>query len=1079
MKRIRVMSSILLFIVILLGVNYTNLLSADANDLVVHYHRYDGSYDEWSVWLWQDGIQGIEVDFTGEDEYGKFVTVDLVANNFNLGMDIGIIVAQIPDGGGAWIKDIDMDRYLDISSPNLSGEVHAYVLQGVEFISYVATDEVGCDRDNLDPFLCAQELSTGILDAYFDTSLDVNFLATDSIDAADITILENDVPVGFTGFISGTTGTLALDTTVNVSNTYMMEVQYGDTVVQQVIRIDAAFESSLFADAYHYDGWLGFDYSATGTTFRVWAPLSSAAEVNLYEEGHPLSMRSDGANDPYDTIPMEYIGEGVWEASVDGDLNGVYYTYNVVNSGSKVIDIQDPYGVTFGLNGQRAMVLDLDSTDPEGWDTDSGVDGFTNPNEAIIYELHVRDLTSDGGWNGPDEYAGLYMGFTVAGTSYTNSNTGVSVSTGLDHLIELGITHVHLLPTYDQDWNDERDFQFNWGYNPQNYNSPEGGYSTDPYDGAVRVNEYKQMVMALHSNGINVINDVVYNHTGPGASYSFNRIVPNYFYRFNSDGSFSNGTGVGNETATERYMVDKFIVDSVTYWAEEYHIDGFRFDLMAVHDYHNMNNVANAVEAIDPDIFVYGEPWGGGAIAIDYSLQAGKQNLYRMPLIAAFNDQIRNAIKGSPDGDDPGYISTGTGITDIMRGIEGSINWGFPNSAQSVNYVSAHDNLTLIDKLLKTKGLDSNTYYLNVPLDVDYEARLANSIVMFSQGTPFLHAGVDFLRTKYGDHNSYSASDSVNQLDWSRKAKYVDSFEYYKGIIEIRKEYDSFKMVDKADIEANLDFLNPPGFGMIGYRLTKNGEDILVYHNGGAYDNDITLPAGAWKLLSDRDEAGLDGLGTYATRYPIYEAETLVFVRGDEADVIESPRLQPIITNRFGITYEGQSYTINSTTDIYAYSINGGAFVPNNTHLSSVDIEGLTPGTYDIRIQDMYGSESEPFTITVLENDPITCDEGYHLEGDDCVLDVLTCDEGYHQEGTECVLTPLTCDEGYHQEGTECVSDVLTCEEGYVISGTECVKIDDKPVDSGCFSRAIIPSSVIIITSLSGAIGLYLLRKKQ
>jgi len=1015
MKMKRLWTVLVFAIVLSFGTVYTNVLAVDADSLVVHYHRYDGDYTDWSLWIWEGTSNGFDVDFTSSDSYGRVATIDLTTSYFD-----GVSVAGILIWENNTNKDVPEDRFISLSQPDSNGDVHVYFLQGESFFSYVSEDTIGCNRDAPDPHFCAQSFATGLVDVYFDSSLTVHFVSTDSVDAADITITKNDSPLSFSGFTSGTTGSLTLNDSVDVSQAYKIVVDYGDTTVTKVIRVDAEYDSALFDAAYNYDGDLGFVYTQASTTFRLWAPVSSAVEVNLYTKGHKTSSRSDGVDTPYETVELDYVGRGVWEGTIEADLNGVYYTFNVVNSGSKVEDIQDPYGVTFGLNGLRAMVVDLDSTDPEGWNTDQGIDGYTNPNEAIIYELHVRDLTSQDAWGGPEEYQGTYMGFTVENTSYTNSFTNVTVSTGLAHLIELGVTHVHLLPTYDQDWNNEANFAFNWGYNPQHYNSPEGGFSTNPYDGEVRLNEYKQMIMAMHDNGINVINDVVYNHTGPGSYYSFNRIVPNYFYRLNPDGSFSNGTGVGNETASERYMVNKFIVDSVSYWAEEFHIDGFRFDLMAVHDYHTMNDVANACEAIDPDIFVYGEPWGGGTIALDWDQQAGKQNLVNMPLIAAFNDQIRNAIKGSPDGTDSGYVTNGQNIYDIKKGIEGSINWGMgTTSSQSVNYVTAHDNLTLYDKLLKANGV---TGYNE---DVDYQARLANSIVMFSQGIPFLHAGVDFLRTKGGNSNSYEASDSVNQLNWVRKSTYVDSFEYYKGIIEIRKAYDSFKMSTRSDIETYLDFIDPPGFGMIGYRLTKNSEDILIYHNGGAYSNEITLPSGAWKLLANRDEAGLDGLGTYETNYPIEKAETLVFIKGNAADVIPSPLHRPSITNSLGVAYEGATIKINATATISAYSIDDEDFIDVLVPATTVDITGLVPGEHAIRIKDSNGAISDPFVITIIErNTEVTCDDGYHEEEGTCVEDEVVCDDGYALVDNQCELIvepePTTCLEGYVLVDDQC-----------------------------------------------------------
>lgn len=1022
MKIQKLLLSLLLVIITIFSINTSNLVASDATTLVVHYHRYDEDYSDWSLWLWPSGGNGTDYYFDSvTDDFGAKATVTLNGTNL-LGADsIGVIIKD--STGQEWVKDFPADRFINMT--NSGSTVHVYFLQGEEYFSYVSANQPTCNPADPDPYLCAINLSGGIIDAFVNESLKVKFYASEDVLSSQLKVYENSIEVPFSSTINGSTGEITLTNGFDMEAAYALELTVNGEVSTKVLKRKFDYDNSNFVNNFGYDGTLGHSYTNTETTFKIWAPLSSEVELNLYNVGHKTSQRPDGENTPYSTHSMTPLEKGVWQITVPGDLNGKYYTFNVLNNGSKTLDIQDPYGVTFGLNGQRSMVIDLDATDPVGWDTDRGVDGYTNPNEAIIYEIHVRDLTSASSWGGPSEYSGKYMGFTVENTTYTNPTTNVTVSTGLNHLIELGITHVHLLPTYDQDgWNNEVDFSFNWGYNPQHFNSPEGGYSTDPYNGAVRVNEYKQMVMALHQNGINVINDVVYNHVADGGGYSFNKIVPYYFSRV-TNGVWSNGTGVGNETATERYMVNKFIVDSVSYWAEEYHIDGFRFDLMAVHDYQNMNNVANAVEAIDPDIFVYGEPWGGGTIDLPGDLQAGKQNLYRMPLIAAFNDEFRNAVKGSPDGTDQGYVSNGFGIDKIMNGIKGGVIG--QNSSQSINYVSAHDNLTLYDKLVKSNGYNQYIYYE----DLDYQQRVAGSIVLLSQGIPFLHGGTDFLRTKYGNENSYQASDFINQLSYVKKANYVDTFEYFKGIIEIRKTFDSFKMQDRMDINNHLSFLYPEGYGMIGYRLTKNNEDILVYHNPGVQQNDISLPNGAWMLISDRDNAGLDSLGTFETRYPIEESETLIFVKGNSEDVIPSPLHEPKITSTVGTIYETGAFNLKSNTPIYSYSLNGGEFITLNTPTTITILANLEPGTYEIVIRDEFGTESSPYILKVLESVQVVCQDGYHEENGSCVKDEepLVCNENQTEINGQCVDNPqpLVCPDGEIEENGECVAVSTGC----------------------------------------------------
>lgn len=1031
MKKIFIIFSIIALS--LLSLHVETVFAGNATTLKVHYYRYDNDYSDWSLWMWAGESEGSRMYFTESDSYGEVATID-IASTYGDVEEVGVIVST-----ESWQKDIEQDRFIDLTNPDSQGVVHAYFLQGEEFISYVSEDQDGCNHGatEVNPYLCAQVLETGLIDAYFNDDYKLVFNATESVTSSDVTVYADDVQVSFSGFSSGSIGTLTING-LDLAKTYRIKIDFLDETSEMLVRVGAGFDSQIFADVYHYDGVLGPIYTKESTTLKVWAPLSSEVSVNLYTAGHPTSVRYDGADTPYEVHDLTYTGQGVWEVELLGDMHGVYYTFNVVNSGLEVKDIQDPYGQTFGLNGARSMIIDMDLVNPEGWDQDSGVDGYTNHNDAIIYELHVRDLTSDSTWNGPNEYRNTYLGLTIDNTSYTNTISNVTVSTGLAHLKELGITHLHLLPTYDQDWNDERNFQFNWGYNPQNYNSPEGGYSTDPYDGSVRVNEYKQMVMALHVSGINVINDVVYNHTGPGSYYSFNRIVPNYFYRTDSNGNFLDASGCGNETASERYMVSKFIVDSVEYWAKEYHIDGFRFDLMQIHDVDTMNALSEKVEEFDQDIFVYGEPWAAASVGLPYQDQAGKHTLEYMPLIAAFNDDFRNAIKGSPDGSGAGFVTTGFGIDDIMKGIEGSQDWQYgSNTNQTINYTTAHDNLTLYDKLLLT---NNETTYTKA---IDYQARLSNSITMFSQGTPFLHAGVDFLRSKGGNHNSYEAPDSVNQLDYSRKSMYVNSFEYYKGIIEIRKAYESFTMTDYNDINANLEFLYPNGYGMVGYRLTKNNEDILVYfHGGDARNIDVSLPTGAWELMVDRDQAGLNlDLGTYSDTYPIEPYETLVFVRGDQADVITSPEHepeapdQPIITNKLTSLDEGVPYRLNVDRAITSYSVDDGEFI-TISEAEFVYLFDLEVGTHKIVVQTEEGGVSDPFFITVL---PVASE---------------TCEENPDQEQCDTVdPEPET------PEPEEPTNDI-------------------EPEDTGCFGNIGNSLTMIGVLSLIGLSGLYVLRKK-
>ena len=964
---------ILLILILLTFVSPFMIVHADTAPLLtIHYQRSDQLYAPWDLWLWIPGQEGADYAFDGVDDDGAYKEIPLIGAFADL-TSLGIIVKKEVDGN--WVKDVSEDRYIDLTLTDEFGNVDAYLLEGESEISY----------PNSDP---------RIMKAFFNDDLDISFQISQDIEAADLTISKNGNVVGYTGFTSGSSDVITLNEAVDTTAIYKITIDHTLFHDESIIIFGADYDSQVFADAYHYDGWLGYQYTVSETTFRLWAPISSEVSINLYEAGHTTASRSDGVNTPYDVIALDYIGQGVWETTITEDLHEVYYTYNVTNDGTMVQDIPDPYGVTFGLNGQRSMVVDFDAVNPEGWDQDQGVKGYDSINDWIIYELHVRDLTTHSSWQGPEQYRGTFMGLTVAGTTYTNTITGVTVSTGLDHLVELGITHLHLLPTFDQDsYNNEANFQFNWGYNPQNFNSPEGGYSTDPYHGSVRVNEFKQMVQALHAHGINVVLDSVYNHTGNGVNFSMNRIIPNYIYRLDPSGNFSNGTGVGNETASERYMFRKFMVDSAVFWSEAYHVDGFRFDLMAVHDVVTMNELTDAVKAVNEESQVYGEPWGGGTIALPYNQQAGKNNLYQMPDISAFNDQFRDTIKGSTFSEnDPGYITNGESASDVKKGITGSINWSWgETSSQSVNYISAHDNLTLYDKLLKANNKTSYS------TEIDYQARLGNSIVLLSQGVPFLHAGVDFLRTKGGNENSYNASDAVNQLNWIRKSLYTDSFEYYKGMIALRKAYESFKMTDPTDINNHLSFLNLSGYGLIGYELTKNDEHLLIYHNSGSQNHEITLPSGAWQLLANQQQVDLEGIATYQNTFPIHKAETLVFIPGNPEDVVESPTLPPEITNTVSVAYETANIIIQTSSAVDAYQIDGGQFVTLDAPSTAISLGMLSVGTHEIIVRNASGELSEPFTMTILENttqtDPvIILNEETTFEAGDIIVIELSRD---------------------------------------------------------------------------------------
>ncbi|WP_455716609.1 type I pullulanase [Anaerosporobacter sp.] len=623
------------------------------------------------------------------------------------------------------------------------------------------------------------------------------------------------------------------------------------------------YSTAKFNELYFYDkNDLGATYSKNHTQFKVWAPSADKVAVKLYEEG---------LGDNFIKKISMYKGvAGTWELIVEEDLNEVYYTYEVTIK-DIVNETIDPYAKAAGANGIRGMILDLNRTNPKGWNEDIKPE-FKEDTDAIIYELHVRDLSMN--QDSGIENKGKFLGVAEVGTVSTSGLT-----TGLDHMKELGVTHVHLLPVFDYHTVDETQLhtpQFNWGYDPKNYNLPEGSYSTDPFHGEVRIKEFKQMVKALHDNGLRVIMDVVYNHTFANEDSSFHKLVPEYYHRV-VNGKFSDGSACGNETASERSMVRKFIVDSVVYWAKEYHIDGFRFDLMALHDIDTMNAVREAVNKIDPSILLYGEGWTGSASVLPKEKQALKAHTYQMNRVGAFSDDMRDAIKGSVfEGEDTGFVSGKEGLEEAIKfGVVAStshpqvkefVAWTH-NPGQCINYTSVHDNFTLWDKLAMSckDATEEQRIRMN---------KLSAAIVLTSQGVPLFQAGEEILRSKpvegeegMYDHNSYISSDNVNAIRWSNKKKYYSVYEYYRGLIAFRKEHPALRMRTEADIAKHLVFLEDLPEQVVAYKIKGNLEseeakEILVIFNASNKKVKIPLDKGTWKVYVNADYAGTTVLST-------------------------------------------------------------------------------------------------------------------------------------------------------------------------------------------------------------------------
>lgn len=662
-----------------------------------------------------------------------------------------------------------------------------------------------------------------------------------------------------------------------------------------------------FETAFYYDGNdLGSVYTKEATHFRVWAPTASRVLLHLYKEGAGDNLIT--------SIDMKKDVGGTWYYKAFGDLDGVYYTY-LVTVGGVTQEAVDIYARAVGVNGMRGMVVDLKKTNPLGWAEDKPP-LCRSMTDAIIYELHIRDLSSD--IESGILHKGKYLGLTEKGT--VNSE---GLSTGLSHLIELGITHLHLLPAFDYSSVDEAAAdtgEFNWGYDPENYNVPEGSYSTNPYRGEVRIREFKEMVHALHNNNISVVMDVVYNHTAKTIDSNFNKIVPDYYYRKEGD-RFSNGSGCGNETASERVMVRKFIVDSVVYWATEYKIDGFRFDLMALHDIDTMNQVREALDKVRPNILIYGEGWTGGHTPLPMSKRALKINASSLNNIALFSDDMRDGIKGSVFAAwERGFVNGRWEMEETIKfGIVAStehteINYSKVNYShapwaasptQTINYASAHDNLSLWDKLSSSNKEDSILTRIQMN-------KLASAIILTAQGIPFFQAGEEILRSKVKedgtfDHNSYKSSDFVNSIKWGTKGEAIEVYNYYKGLIAFRKAHPSLRMKTTKEIQERLTFIRGLDANVVAFWIRKDIEskserkthslpldlyvckstqmgakddrEIFVIHNANRYEVEVDLPAGSWDVYIDGEKAGLEALYTIGEVAVISPISALVLVK--------------------------------------------------------------------------------------------------------------------------------------------------------------------------------------------------------
>lgn len=595
---------------------------------------------------------------------------------------------------------------------------------------------------------------------------------------------------------------------------------------------------------------LGVTFTREKTVFKLWSPAADAVDLSLYDK--------DLESSPIEVIQMQRTDSGVWTSEIKKNLEGKYYTYTTTHEEKKSEPTADPYSVACGRNGLRSQIIDLNNTNPTGWKNDKHI-VKDSPNDMVIYEIHVRDMSIH-------PKSGIENKGKFIGLSEDNTQTDKGIPTGLAHLKKMGVTHVHLLPSFDfrsiDETLPEAERNYNWGYDPHLYNVPEGTYATDPENGAVRVKEFKQMVQTLHEAGIGLILDVVYNHTGATDNSVFNTLVPGYYYRQNEEGGFSDASACGNETASERPMMRNFIVNSVKYWAQEYHLDGFRFDLMGIHDIETMNAVTDALHAINPGIFVYGEGWTAGGSPLPDSLRALKHNVPALKATAAFSDEARDGIKGHVfTHDAKAFISGESNLVESVKfGIVGGVqhsqvdykavnytdfSWS-PQPSQCVVYASCHDNHTIWDRLINSIPEVSEAQREKMQ-------QLALGIVLTSQGVPFLHAGSEFCRTKQGVENSYNQPDSINQMDWNRIEEFPETTEFVREMIALRSNHPIFRMRTTKEVEENLKFYPQPKDNLIAYQLNgaavkDSWASVFVIFNGNLNAENVELPEGSWQV---------------------------------------------------------------------------------------------------------------------------------------------------------------------------------------------------------------------------------------
>lgn len=669
---------------------------------------------------------------------------------------------------------------------------------------------------------------------------------------------------------------------VDVTNAYTVEVTFKATgnKLSSGVNVNTLYKTPDFEEKFTYDGDdLGVTYTTNKSTFKVWSPVSTSITLKVYRNGTPKSVDASIGDD---TVYLErelVKGEkGVWSTEVEEDLAGMYYTFVVNNFKYKNEEVVDPYAKSAGVNGLRGMIVDFTKTNPAGWD---GVTPYNYDRKSlVVYETHIADISSSKTWSNKEEdkqHAKKFKGAYLSGTTYSKGN--VTVTTGFDHIKEMGVNAVQIIPIFDQT-NDEVNMKFNWGYNPLNYNVLEGGYSSNPHDGYVRIKEFKELVMAYNKEGMNIIMDVVYNHVNEAIKSNFDILMPYYFYRYNSSLELSNGSGCGNETASDMPMFRKFMIDSTAFLAKEYKLGGFRFDLMALHDMETMNLLTAKLKTINEGIVVYGEPWDAGGSALAGNFAAKQNNGNNFIGYGQFNDQMRDSlIKSGMNGKtDKGWVNNTTSaaspadIAKILGGIQGftmtGVTTGVKDPDKTVNYATCHDNYTLYDRI-KASGIEDEATIKSCCM-------LANSVILTSQATTFMLAGEEFFRTKQGDHNSYQSSYEVNEHNYELKVDNYQAVENYKKLIALKTSVDGLALNKEGceNLEVTINGSNQIVYDIVD---SKNNKTYKIIHNNG-YDTFSlkTLDLTGYELYLNTDLSGDEFVISNETKFKAYQTVIVV-----------------------------------------------------------------------------------------------------------------------------------------------------------------------------------------------------------